>query len=83
MTQVKRREHPAEIGPAQTFVVRVVQQIVRVVKVNEAVLQRRQKYHDREGKNQTGNKPANIPGSDRSGRDNFCPIRSAIRHRIF
>ena len=68
VTHVKRGgPHPAELGPAEAAIVRVVEEIVRVVPVHELVLQRGQERREGDDSNQDGDQSQAPSPEQRAG----------------
>src|SRR5437899_10695010 len=67
VTYVGRGPHPAEVGPTEAAVLRVLDEIVIVVPVHELVVERGQEGNDGDESNQDGEKPEDPSLSQRVG----------------
>src|SRR5213080_4058342 len=57
VTYVGRGPHPAEVGPTEAAVLRVLDEIVIIVPVHKLVVERWQERNDGDERNQDGEKP--------------------------
>src|SRR2546427_5220378 len=62
-----RRPHPAEVAPGEPPIVRVVEEILVIVPVDELVLERRQERGEGDESNERGDKPVDPPPGQRLG----------------
>src|SRR5439155_1515293 len=67
VAQVKRGPHPAELGPAEPSIVRVVEEIFIIVPIHKLISQRGQERSEGHESNERGDKPVNPPPGQRLG----------------